>query len=132
MTAYKGEKQWAPCFHSKDHGKDETAEAEYIESVLVSVGWPKAKTDKPYGLEQLLFAIGFDGWYCGALHHADLKFGFYGDQWVGVSVEVAVEGQETVYLWTEADSYALAVAKTIERLKDGGFWTEPPVNDDDE
>lgn len=130
MSAYKGDKQWAPCFH----GERSNLDAElYVRDVLRAVD-PSLGSAKP-DLESLLWTFGL-AWYAGQLDGTvgaeieDVKFGFYADQWVGVSVEVHRKSGEVERLWTEGDTFTLALAKTFERLKAGGVWA-PELRDQD-
>lgn len=126
MTAYRGEKQWAPCFHGKNSAEEEAKATEYVRSVL-----PRAYRNA--SLEDVLWCIAL-GWYDGEQDEdvEDIKWGFYADQWVGVSVEVHRKNGEVTYLWTEGDSFTLAVAKSVERLKAIGVLVEAKPEDDDD
>lgn len=132
MTAYKGEKQWAPCYHGE--GAEEKT-VEFVQMVLAKGDDPEnPHYANPKGdLETMLWALGL-AWYDGSIP-VEIKWGFYADQWVGVSVEIiSGEGEEKVTecLWTVADNFTMAVAKTIERLKDKGYWNKPPTDPDDD
>lgn len=127
MTAYKGEHAWAPCFHKDEDGSQTR---EYICQVLEK---PPASPVGKADLETLLWEIGLEWYYSNQSETIeDLKFSFHADQWVGIAVEIHRKEGEPVYLWTEADSFTLAMAKTIERLKDKGFWPAIPVDKDEE
>lgn len=128
MTAYRGDKAWAPCFH--DQTTYDADVDRYVREVL-SKGQPAQYADGipgRAGIEDMLWALGL-AWYYGETQ-ASLTWGFYADQWVGVSLEIARPDAETVYLWTEADTFTLAIAKSIERLKDAGYWPAIVTDED--
>ena len=122
MTAYRGDKQWAPCLHGPD---SEQQTAEYVRSVLLTEPTTGMDASKP-DLESMLWQIGL-GWYEGeqADDVVDVKFSFHADQWVGVACEVHRKSGAVDYLWTEGDSFTVTMAKTIERLKALGVMKKP-------
>ena len=116
MTTYAmyqvGERSGAPCFHGDDR---EQKEAEYLKGVL----GPEYLSGS---LEALFWCVG-DRCLADDVDH--LEWGFFADQWVGVGVRAVSDSDEVVeQLWTEGDNFALAVARTIERLREKGIIVE--------
>jgi hypothetical protein len=106
-------REWAPCIHSKEDAKKIKPWPKKVLEADAFVDKEPDPTDDSV-LERILWIIGMD------ICRKDLKditFRFGADQWVVVVAELTYLDGTTERLRTEGDSFLLAMAKTLERLK---------------
>lgn len=119
--ALKDNKEWAPHVHnSEDAAKAEPWLRDLLEYEAFTPVDHVDPAERSH-LERLLWIVGLQAYGFGddSLPIQDIKFGFYADQWVGVSADVTFSDGSTEHFWTEGDSFLLALAKTLERIKKG-------------
>jgi len=107
----EAEKQWAPCIHSKEEIENATP---WLKKVLETDSLVEKDPDPTEDsvLERILWILGAD-----AFNFRDVRFRFGADQWVCVQAEVTHHDGTTEHLRTDGDTFLLAMAKTLERLK---------------
>jgi hypothetical protein len=115
----KDNKEWAPHVHNPE---DASKVEPWLRGLLEYEAFTAIENVDPREnshLERLLWIIGLQAYGYGddSLPIKDVKLGFYADQWVGVSADVTFQDGSTEHYWTEGDSFLLALAKTIERIK---------------
>jgi hypothetical protein len=112
------EREWAPC--TQDDAERAEAGA-WLRGVLGGVAEPAdrdlVENSEGSALEHLLWLVGLDGYYRGRWPFTKLRSGFFADQWVGVVAEYALPDGAQGSLWTEGDTFTLALGKTVERLQ---------------
>jgi hypothetical protein len=103
--------EWAPCVHSNE---DAEKVKPWLKKVLESDPFVDKDADPSEDsvLERILWILSTES-FCVR----DIRFRFGADQWVCVEAEVTREDGTTDCLRTEGDSFLLALAKTLERLK---------------
>jgi hypothetical protein len=115
------EKAWAPCVHSDEDAKKA---APWMIEVLKSENFldgdqEETAKDLRSGnglLEDLLWRVALDGDRFGFFPFK-VVWEFHADQWVGVDTTITWADGRQETLWTEGDSFTLAVGKAVERLK---------------
>ena len=112
-------KDWAPCAHD---AAGRRAASRWLRALLdTDASHPPAGRDL-YGassrsaLEHLLWAIALGQQGDRDWPVRDLRLKFDADQWVAVTAEFALPDGSTHALWTEGDTFTLALARTYERL----------------
>ena len=102
---------WAPCVHSKEDA--EMAKA-WLKKVLESDAFVDKDPDPTEDsvLERILWILGTESFFL-----RDVSFRFSADQWVCVEAEVTHQDGTMERLRTEGDTFLLALARTLERLK---------------
>jgi hypothetical protein len=103
--------EWAPCVHSNE---DAEKVKPWLKKVLASDAFVDKDPDPTEDsvLERILWILATES-FC----LRDIRFRFWADQWVAVEAEGTHQDGTIEHLRTEGDTFLLAMAKMLERLR---------------